>query len=170
MEKLTNEIGQEVLSRLIKYSTTIAGGLLAAFEASIIYAGLCYLAIIIDIISAWCLARRIHRQDPAKSDGKFKSSYKFRVLITIIVAQLALMLGYLVDDLVFGGGNTSQNFVIVAFLIYEGWSVAENWSSENDNKVAKAFQIIMVNKAERHFNVDGLRDVMLNDEKKDSNE
>ena len=154
MYRITKEIGQYIADKMIQYSISIAGGLLAAFEASIVYVGLCYIAIVIDVISAWCLSRRIHKKDPSLSDGKFKSSYKFRILITLIVVQLAIMAGYYVDTLVMNGGNMAQNFVIVFFLFYEGWSIGENWSSENSNPMAKVFQKIMVNKAERHFNVD----------------
>ena len=161
MYKLTKEIGQHITEKMIQYSISIAGGLLAAFEASLIYIGLCYIAIVIDVISAWCLSRRIHKATPHRSDGKFKSSYKFRILITLIVVQLAIMAGHYVDTLVMNGGNMAQNFVVVFFLFYEGWSIGENWSSENDNPMAKVFQKIMVNKAERHFNVD------LSDLKKD---
>lgn len=156
------DIGQHITDKIIQYSISVFGGLLAAFEASLVYVGLCYIAIIIDVISAWCLSRRIHRKDPLLSDGKFKSSYKFRILITLIVVQLAIMVGHYVDTLVMNGGNMAQNFVIMFFLFYEGWSIGENWSSENDNKIAKAFQRIMVNKAERHFNVE-LEDILLNE-------
>lgn len=146
----------------MQYSISIIAGLVAAFEASLVYVGLCYIAILIDVISAWCLSRRIHKKDPSLSDGKFKSSYKFRILITLIVVQLAIMGGHYVDTLVMSGGNMAQNFVIVFFLFYEGWSVGENWSSENNNPLAKAFQRIMVNKAERHLNVP-LSDILLNE-------
>lgn len=152
----------------MQYSISIIAGLVAAFEASLVYVGLCYIAILIDVISAWCLSRRIHKKDPSLSDGKFKSSYKFRILITLIVVQLAIMGGHYVDTLVMSGGNMAQNFVIVFFLFYEGWSVGENWSSENNNPLAKAFQRIMVNKAERHLNVP-LGDILLN-EKPTNNE
>lgn len=162
------KVGQYIIDKLMQYSISIIAGLVAAFEASLVYVGLCYIAILIDVISAWCLSRRIHKKDPSLSDGKFKSSYKFRILITLIVVQLAIMGGHYVDTLVMSGGNMAQNFVIVFFLFYEGWSVGENWSSENNNPLAKAFQRIMVNKAERHLNVP-LGDILLN-EKPTNNE
>lgn len=149
MDGISKLIGEKIL----QWTLSFCAGMVAAFEATIIYAGLCFLAIAIDIISAWCLSRRIHKKNPKLSDGKFKSSYKYRVLLTLIVVQLALMLAYHVDTLVMGGGHASMNFVIVAFLFYQGWSVAENWSSENTDPRAKIFQKIMINKAERHFNV-----------------
>ena len=51
------------------------------------------------------------------------------------------------DTLVLISGNGfAVRFVVGVFLFYEVWSCLENWSSENDNKIAKALQRIMVNK------------------------
>jgi hypothetical protein len=55
-------------------------------------------------------------------------------------------------------------FAVAVFLFYEVWSCLENWSSENDQPIAKALQRVMVNKAERHLNVP-LSDILMKDDK-----
>ena len=75
------------------------------------------------------------------------------------------MLASYVDELVIKGDDGfAVRFVVGIFLFYETWSCLENWSSENDNKIAKALQRIMVNKAERHLDVP-LSDILLDKDK-----
>lgn len=70
------------------------------------------------------------------------------------------------DTLVLISGNGfAVRFVVGVFLFYEVWSCLENWSGENDNKIAKALQRIMVNKIERHLDVP-LSDILTPDDKK----
>ena len=78
-----------LLQKFIKYIVCMSGGLLLAFETTLLFFVPCLLAIILDIISAWFLGRRVHRQCPQCCDGKFKSEYKFRILYTMIVVFLA---------------------------------------------------------------------------------
>lgn len=159
------EIKERILQRLLQYVTSIFGGSLLAFETSLDYFIPCMLAIILDVFSAWMLGRRVHRKYPEKSDGKFKSEYKYRVMITLAVVFIVLILAAYVDVVV--RRSDDQMAVRVAmsfFLFYEGWSCLENWSSENDQSFAKALQRIMVNKAERHLDVP-LSDILLNENK-----
>lgn len=72
-----------------------------------------------------------------------------------------------VDVHVIIDSNIAVRSVVGFFFVYQVWSILENWSSENDKKIAIALQRIMVNKAERHFNIP-LSDIMLNE--KEENE
>ena len=151
--------------KLLQYVTSIAGGLLVAFETSLDYFIPCLIAICLDVLSAGMLSRRVHKRYPDKSDGKFKSEYKYRVMLTLGVVFMLLILAAYVDMVV--RRSTDQLAVratMGAFLFYETWSCLENWSSENEAPLARALQRIMVNKAERHFNVQ-LGDILLKDEK-----
>jgi len=158
-----------ILDRFIQIVISILGGLWAAIEASTLFFAPCFLAVIIDVISAVYLAKRVHQKHPERSEGKFKSEYKYRVLTTMIVVFVAIIIAHYVDTLVFDGGNQAQCWVLGFFLFYEGWSILENWSSENNNKLAKVMQRIMVNKAERHINVP-ISDIMFDEEKKEEKE
>lgn len=159
-------LAKTLLNRLLQYITSVAGGLLLAFETSIPFFIPCFIAVIIDVYTAWALGRRVHRKYPDRADGKFKSEYKFRILVTMIVALLAIIVANYVDIYVIKNSDIAVRFIVGVFLFYQIWSILENWSSESDNKIAKALQRIMVNKAERHFNVP-LGDIMLNEEKQE---
>lgn len=165
---MKRDIFKILYDKLLQYAISIGGGLILAFETSIPYFLPCFLSVIIDVLSAYFLARRVHKKYPEKADGKFKSEYKFKVAYTMIVAFLLVIVAAYVDMLVIKDGDTAVRAVMCVFLFYQGWSILENWSSENENKISRALQRIMVNKAERHLNVP-LRDIMLN-EKKEENE
>lgn len=152
-------LAKTFLNRFLQYITSIGGGLLLAFETSIPFFIPCLIAVIIDVYTAWSLGRRVHKKRPNKADGKFKSEYKFRIMVTMIVALLAIIIANYVDIYVIKDSDIAVRFIVGVFLFYQIWSILENWSSENDNKIAKALQRIMVNKAERHFNVP-LKDIL----------
>lgn len=150
-----------IFSKLTQYAVSILGGLLLAFETSLNYLIPCFLSIALDVFTAWMLSRRVHRKYPENCDGKFKSEYKWRVMITLGVMFVVVILAAYVDQLIFRDSeDTAVRWTMGAFLFYELYSCLENWSSENDNPFARALQRIMVNKAERHLDVP-LSDILL---------
>ncbi len=156
-------------SKFLQYITSILGGLIVAFESSIVFFVPCFIATIMDIWAAYQLGKRIHKKHPEKADGKFKSEYKFRIMFTMIIALLAIILANYVDkEILKGNDNFAVRTIVGIFLFYQGWSVLENWSSENSKPMARALQRVMVNKAERHFNTD-LKDILLPEEKANPN-
>lgn len=161
-----NDVLKIIGEKMVQYFVGIGGGLLIAFETSIAYFVPCFIAVILDIVSAYFLSVRLSKKFPDKADGKFKSVYKYRVLYTMFVILLLIIAAHYVDMFVIKDSDISVRFVIGTFIFYEAWSILENWSSENDNKIARALQRIMVNKAERHLNVP-LSDIMLEDRKED---
>lgn len=160
---------ETIQSKFLQYISSIAGGFLIAFESSLPFFVPCFIVTIIDIWTAFDLGKRLHKKHPDKFDGKFKSEYKRRIMKTMIVSLLAIILAAYVDTLALGGGNKAVCGVFGFFMFYQVWSICENWSSENDNKIARAFQRIMVNKAERHLNVQ-LSDILLGDTKENNNQ
>jgi predicted PurR-regulated permease PerM len=155
---------EAIVNKLLQYATSIGGGILLAFETTIDYFVPCLLAIMLDVITAWMLSRRLHKKAPEKSDGKFKSEYKYRVMLTLGVVFVVLLLAAYVDLLVRQEfDQLAVRATMCAFLFYEVWSCLENWSSENDAPIARALQRIMVNKAERHFNVK-LSDILMKED------
>ncbi len=164
-----DRILEAIYSKLLQYVTSIAGGILVAFETSVPFFMPCLIATLVDIWAAFMLSRRVHKKHPEKSDGKFKSGYKRRVMQTMIIALVAVMLANYVDVYVIKETDMSVRFIVGVFLFYQIWSILENWSSENDNPIAKALQRIMINKAERHLNVP-LSDILLDEEEKQDEE
>ena len=152
---------EEIKSHLLQYLISAVGGLLLAIGTSIDYFIPCLLAIALDVFTAYMLSRRVHRKYPKNCEGKFKSEYKYRVMITLGVMFIVMILAAYVDMKVRQSDDQwAVRFTMGAFLFYEAWSCLENWSSENDEPIAKALQRIMVNKAERHLDVP-LSDILL---------
>ena len=155
----------EIKNHLLQYLTSAIGGLLLAIGTSIDYFIPCLLAIVLDIFTAYMLSRRVHKKYPDNCEGKFKSEYKYRVMITLGVMFVVMLLAGYVDMKVRQSEDQlAVRFTMGAFLFYEAWSCLENWSSENDEPIAKALQRIMVNKAERHLDVP-LSDILLGEKK-----
>lgn len=148
-----NEIYRTILSRILQYVTSIFGGLLVAFETSILFFVPCFIITLVDVWAAYSLGKRVHKKYPERSDGKFKSEYKYRILYTMIIAFIGIILASYVDTHVIKDSDMAVRFVLAVFFFYQLWSILENWSSENDKPMAIALQRVMVNKAERHLNV-----------------
>ena len=156
-----DELKAKILQKIIQYAASVFGGFVLAFETSLDYFVPCLLAIALDVFSAWMLSRRLHKKHPDNCDGKFKSEHKYKLMITLGVMFVVMILAAYVDLKVrISDDQMAVRVTMGAFLFYELWSCLENWSSENDNPIAKALQRIMVNKAERHLDVP-LSDILL---------
>ena len=161
-----DEFKKLILQKLIQYVSSLFGGLVIAVETSIDFFIPCMLAVVLDVISAYFLGKRVHKRYPEKSDGKFKSEYKRRIVCTMIIVWICIILANYVDIEVRNATDgLAVRFAVAVFLFYEIWSCLENWSSENDKPIAKALQRVMVNKAERHLNIP-LSDILLHEEPK----
>jgi hypothetical protein len=155
----------EIKAHFLQYISSAIGGLLLAIGTSIDYFIPCLLAIALDVFTAYMLSRRVHKKYPNNCEGKFKSEYKHRVMITLGVMFIVIILAAHVDMKIrLSDDQLAVRFTMGAFLFYECWSCLENWSSENDEPIAKALQRIMVNKAERHLDVP-LSDILLGEKK-----
>lgn len=168
LENIYRTVGQ----KLLQYSFSALGGLLIAFESTIDLFVPCMIAILLDIYTAVMLSKRVRKKYPDRSEGKFRSSYWPRVFKTMVLILALLILASYVDTHVLDGGHKAKSFSFGFFLAYQLISMAENWSSENDSKPARVLQKILVNKAERHFDVDisEIFEIKENNEKKETDE
>jgi phage-related holin len=149
------------LEKTSQYLISILAGLLAAFESSINFFVPCLIVAVVDIIAAWHLCKRMSKKYPDKSDGKFKSEYLIRTVAKMVIILLAIVVANYVDNHIIKNTDIAVRFIVGLFLFYEIWSILENWSSENKNKIAKLLQRIMINKAERYLNIK-ISDIMEN--------
>lgn len=151
-----------------KYFFSVSGGFMAFIVPTLEYAAICSFAIVLDVITAYRLSRRVKRKNPGANDGKFKSSYARRVFDNMIKIYILILLAHAIDIrlLVMFDGLYLSNYVAAIFTFIQAWSILENESSMNDAKWARLLQKIMVNKAERHFNVDMSEFKHLDDEEK----
>ena len=126
---------------------------------------LCFVLVIIDCITSWRLACRLRAQ--GKSSGKFRSDKFGRAVIEMsIVIPVALLIAHFVQLYIFEGSNFHLPQITAGVICFwQIWSILENMSSGGREAVwAKALQKIMIDKAERHLDID------LTEFKKNTNE
>ena len=135
---------------------TAGGALWAAIEPQLHFVLICLFAMLLDCLSAWHLNRRVRRRYGAKvADGKFKSASFGKVFVNIIKVMSMLCLAGLLQRYVFEDLPIRlSNIVAGAVCFWQIWSILENESSCNNAKWAKIAQRIMIDKTERHFNID----------------
>ncbi len=140
---------------ILTSSATLCGAMLAIIEPTIPFIIVCTLAVFGDCYTAWALSRRLHRRAPEASDGKFKSSHAGRIFITLLKVYLLIVLAFLIETYIFEGLPVRlSNIVAGAVCFWQVWSMLENESSCNDAHWAKIAQRILVDKTERHFDID----------------
>ncbi len=137
---------------------TAMGAVGTALAPTLPYILLCTAAVLGDCLSAWLLSRRVKNAYPAEADretGKFKSYHFGKTIWTLLCVYALLVFAYFLEmyvteSLPFDALKLSAGAVI----FWQGWSILENCSSCNGAKWAKILQQIMVDKTERHLDVD----------------
>lgn len=133
----------------------IWGAIVAILEPQVPFLFVCTLAVLLDAYTAWSLSRRVKKKYPGANDGKFKSCYFGRVVVTLIKIYALIVLVAFIEAYIFESMPVKLvNIVSGAVCFWQIWSMLENESSCNDAKWAKIAQRILVDKTERHFDVD----------------
>lgn len=144
-----------ILSLVGKHIMGVMGACVAMIRPTYPFILVCTLAVLADCYTAWSLSRRVKKRFPGANDGKFKSNYAGRVFITLIKVYSLTILVHLIDAMVFPEIALHLPQVVAgAVCFWQIWSMLENESSCNDAKWAKIAQRIMVDKTERHFDID----------------
>lgn len=152
-------------TELLKGLLASAGGFIAFLKPTLPFLLFCLAFILWDCWSAYRLSKRVKKK--GKSSGKFKSEKFKKVVITMILAILIVCLAYIAENIVLVM-YTDLHLVNYATMLFATWqllSIAENESSCNDSKIAKVAQKFLVDKTERHFDVDISQ--LFNDEEKE---
>jgi hypothetical protein len=142
------------------FGTVLSGAVSAAFNDVLPLAILALLFVVADCVSAFRLSRRVHKKGcndgKRGSCGKFKS-HKVRktVLELAVVIPSGLMMSFWTQEYLFDGLDVRLPEIFAGIVIFwQLYSILENESSCNDAKWAKVLQKIMIDKTERHFDVD----------------
>lgn len=144
-----------ILSLAGKHIMGVMGACVAMIRPTFPFILVCTLAVLADCYTAWSLSRRVKKRFPGANDGKFKSNYAGRVFITLIKVYSLTILVHLIDAMVCPEIALHLPQVVAgAVCFWQIWSMLENESSCNDAKWAKIAQRIMVDKTERHFDID----------------
>ena len=155
MEGFTLIIKNNMIENLIKILLGFLGAVCAYLQPTMPFVLICTLAVIYDCYTAFRLSKRVKAKHPGANDGKFKSNYAKRIFNTILKIYALIVLAYMIDDFIFPFVDLYlANVIAGCFCFVQVWSILENESSENDNRWAKVLQKVMVNKAERHFDID----------------
>ena len=134
---------------------SVMGGVVALIHPTIPFIAVCTLMVLADVYTAWSLSRRVKRKFPNANDGKFKSIYFGRVFMTLIKIYVLIILSFLMETCIFEGLQIKLvNITAGAVCFWQLWSILENESSCSDERWAKILQKILVDKTERHFDVD----------------
>jgi hypothetical protein len=147
-------------SKLAKFIFAIPLGFLAKMLPllPLILVGLSF--IMVDVYTAWRLSVRLKRDGKRAgqkmASGKFKSVNARRVIDTMIKMMLVILLAHMLEVHVLNMLDVLYlaNWVTAVFCIVQALSILENISSEGDSKWARLLQGILINKAERHYDID----------------
>ena len=149
------ELFKTIIPNYGRYCMSTFGALVAMLQPTVPFIIICTIAILFDCYTAWSLSRRVKKKYPGANDGKFKSRYAGRVFVTLIKVYALTILAYLVQTFILEGIPIKlANIVAAAVCFWQVWSMLENESSYNDAKWAKIAQRILVDKTERHFDID----------------
>lgn len=149
MEEIMNNIGRSLFSLL--------GAVVAVLEPALPYIVICTLAVLYDCYTAWSLSRRVKRAHPERiKDGKFKSHNAGKVIVTLIKVYALIVLAFLMQLHIIGDALPIDLTKVAAGTVcfWQLWSILENESSCNGARWAKVAQKILVDKTERHFDID----------------
>lgn len=139
---------------MLKSILTAIGGVLAFLKPTVPFIALCTVAVLFDCYTAWALSKRVKKKYPGANDGKFKSHYFGRVFLTLIKIYALTVLAFLIDHYICMDSFRLANIVAGAVCFWQVWSMLENESSCNDARWARIAQKILVDKTERHFDID----------------
>lgn len=138
----------------VKVLSIALAGIVGIIQETVPFAFVLLFAIMLDCISAFDLSRRLKRKYPEKVTGKFRSEYALKILRTFLEMYSVVTLVELVEIYVIPMHQYNiTNYTAALFCGIQLWSILENISSENEKSWAKILQKIMVNKAERHFDI-----------------
>ena len=136
--------------------------------------------IMYDAWTAYQLDRRVHKKYPDETkrhEAKFTSFAFGKVIRHTIPTRLTLIfLAYLIEHWVFIHVNIPLSYVATGAICFEQlWSILENESScrsEEDGHFYKMLQKVMIDKTERHFdvNLDDFKKPKAKSRKRKSNE
>jgi len=145
----------ELSGVFMKSIFVFVGSIIAFLEPTFPFIIICTLAVFMDCYTAWSLSRRVKKKYPGANDGKFKSNYAGRVFTTLLKTYALILLVFLIENFIFEGLHVKlSNIVAGAVCFWQIWSMLENESSCNDARWAKIAQRILVDKTERHFDID----------------
>jgi len=144
------------LSEYSRFAFTLLGSVLGFFAPAAPYLLICTLLVFADCLTAWSLSRRVARTHPSRTrrgGGKFNSRHFGAVIMTLLKTWALLCLAFLIELYITSPAPLTK-IAAGAVAFWQIWSILENESSCNGAKWARVMQRILVDKTERHFDID----------------
>lgn len=148
---------QTILSSLTRFLAATLGIVWCWIEPTLPFAFICAFAVLIDMITAWRLNRRI-RQHYSKevADGKLKSSHMSKMITSLAIVFLCIVLAHHIDNTLLAHWGTIHlgQYVAAVFCLTQFVSILENESSCNGSSWARVLQKFLADKTARHLDID----------------
>lgn len=143
------------INSILKWFFSVLGGIMTIIEPNIPFIIIAFAFIIADCISSYRLARRVKRTT-GKSNAKFQSKKAWKVVLTALAAMATIVLAWVIQKyiLVMYDNLYLPNWTAAFICGIQAWSILENEASCNGSKWAILAQKIVIDKTERHFDVD----------------
>ena len=140
---------------LLKITLSLPLGLLALVTPNVPHIIIAFIFILADCISAYRLARRVRKAGKARK-VKIKSNKLWKAFLTATASAFAIVLAFVIEKyiMVMYHDLYLANWTAIVICGIQSWSILENESSCNEKKWAKNLQKFLVDKTERHFDVD----------------
>ncbi len=154
-----------IVNLIWKYTCYILGActgwLIAEFEPTFPLIIVAVVFILFDAYTAYDLDKRAHAMYPTKAkrkQAKFTSFAFGKVIRTTIPKRLCvILLAYIAEKYVFLHIDLPLSYILTGVICFEqAWSILENESScrdEHSSKFWRILQRVMIDKTERHFDV-----------------
>lgn len=138
------------------------GWLVDVFEPTFPLVIVMILFVVYDAVTAFQLDKRVRLAHPTQvKERKSKfSSYLFGKVVreTIPKRLVLILLAFLCEKYVCVHVNIPLSYIVTGVICFEqAWSILENESScrdENEGRFYKVLQRIMIDKTERHFDIE----------------
>lgn len=139
---------------LVKLAFAILGGILAWIEPLQEVMYVVFASIVLDVVTAYLLNRRVAGKYKGVSHGKIQSQRLKSLGRTTIAIFAIILLSHGIDKYCFVMFDLKLPYLVAsAFCMIQLVSCLENISSCNDAKWAKLLQKILVDKTARHFDM-----------------
>jgi hypothetical protein len=150
-----------MMTSAYKFLIAALGGLATLLAPIYPLLWVCFTFILVDCLSAFLLNQRIakelkaHGKNATNNFGKFSTAKGSKIISTSIESFVLLILAHILDTQVFGffNGLYIANYAAGVICVLQAWSILENASSCNGSRWAKLLQKIMVDKTERHLDI-----------------
>lgn len=139
-------------------SSAAAGWAVAALQPALPYMAACTAAVALDCASARALAARVARKRPSEArprGSRLHSAGIGRTLSTLARSYALIAMACIIDSCITDALHISTaRMAAGAICFWQLWSVLENESSCNDAPWARMAQRILIDKTERHLDID----------------